>query len=659
MENLTLIKPEKVQNIINKFCYTIGMIPTSYKVSLTYEEQIIAIGHYLEETVIPALNNNAEAVAELQSLFVQLKDYVENYFTNLDVQEEINNKLDQMVATGELQNLLNLQYDELRNEVNEDIEEIRNVVTNVASGSPLVASSTSEMTNTSRIYINTTDGKWYYYNGTNWQIGGDYQSSGISNNSISIYKLDDLLQSNFDINYSKPLELGTAYTGYYKNDGTITENESFINFHYNLVNGKKYIFNGYDSAQAQSIIIKDNSNNLIYVSNPNNQIKNECLIFECNENNLTAYMSVSKKDYEKGSSYIYNMFMLRELTNIYNNLKYNSNIPEIKSFIGYTRSSDLSLTPPSVNFNLIDTEGEVKFYQMNKGCKYKINAWNHANICGLVVVDNYKNIIYASSTSNIGPTRTEFNYEFTAEDDGIIILTTYQPNVMPTSIKKINNNIEINLSVLNEKSITFNGDSICASNNGGYGKIIADMFNMKYQNIAVGGATIIPNTYSGDIPRHWISNTINNMDISDYAILEGGVNDSSLGLPLGTISNGYDAELNTSTYYGAFENMLKQLIKRFAGKKYGYIAVHQMTPNYRIINDPSTSYYYASKNCCEKWGVPFLDLNDKVPPFAFLINTSLSSLPTTYTKDGDGWHPNELGYKKYYVDKIVNWLESL
>ena len=83
MENLNLIKPEKVQNIINKFCYTIGMIPTSYKVSLTYEEQIIAIGHYLEETVIPALNNNAEAVAELQSLFVQLKDYVENYFTNV------------------------------------------------------------------------------------------------------------------------------------------------------------------------------------------------------------------------------------------------------------------------------------------------------------------------------------------------------------------------------------------------------------------------------------------------------------------------------------------------------------------------------------------------------------------------------------------------
>ena len=106
MGDLKLIKPLGVQNIINKFCFTIGMIPSSYKLSLTYEEQIIAIGQYLEETVIPALNNNAEAVAELQALFVQLKDYVENYFDNLDVQNEINNKIDQMAQSGELQEIV-------------------------------------------------------------------------------------------------------------------------------------------------------------------------------------------------------------------------------------------------------------------------------------------------------------------------------------------------------------------------------------------------------------------------------------------------------------------------------------------------------------------------------------------------------------------------
>lgn len=112
MENLNLIKPLGVQNIINKFCFTIGMIPSSYKLSLTYEEQIVAIGKYLEETVIPALNNNAEAVAELQTLFIQLKDYVENYFDNLDVQNEINNKLDTMAQSGELADIIG-QYLEL------------------------------------------------------------------------------------------------------------------------------------------------------------------------------------------------------------------------------------------------------------------------------------------------------------------------------------------------------------------------------------------------------------------------------------------------------------------------------------------------------------------------------------------------------------------
>lgn len=107
MADLKLIKPLGVQNIINKFCFTIGMIPSSYKLSLTYEEQILSIGKYLEETVIPALNNNAESVAELQALFVQLKDYIENYFDNLDVQNEINNKLDEMAQDGTLANIIN------------------------------------------------------------------------------------------------------------------------------------------------------------------------------------------------------------------------------------------------------------------------------------------------------------------------------------------------------------------------------------------------------------------------------------------------------------------------------------------------------------------------------------------------------------------------
>lgn len=120
MANIQELKPvNSVQNIINKFCYTIGMIPTSYKLSLSYEEQVIAIGRYLEETVIPALNNNAEAVVELQNLYIELKNYVDNYFNDLDVQEEINKKLDEMAQNGELKELMQPFFNDLIEKINQ------------------------------------------------------------------------------------------------------------------------------------------------------------------------------------------------------------------------------------------------------------------------------------------------------------------------------------------------------------------------------------------------------------------------------------------------------------------------------------------------------------------------------------------------------------
>ena len=61
--------------------------------------------------------------------------------------------------------------------VNDNISSLDAKVNSLASGSPLVASSTSDMTDTTRVYVNTTDGHWYWYNGTDWQDGGAYQST--------------------------------------------------------------------------------------------------------------------------------------------------------------------------------------------------------------------------------------------------------------------------------------------------------------------------------------------------------------------------------------------------------------------------------------------------------------------------------------------------
>lgn len=106
MADLNELKPVGKLNPFAKFCCTIGNLPTSYMISLTYEEQLLWLCKYLEDTVIPAVNTNAEAVQELQELYVVLKNYVDHYFENLDVQEEINNKLDEMADDGTLQEII-------------------------------------------------------------------------------------------------------------------------------------------------------------------------------------------------------------------------------------------------------------------------------------------------------------------------------------------------------------------------------------------------------------------------------------------------------------------------------------------------------------------------------------------------------------------------
>lgn len=615
--------------------------------------------------VIQSVNNQNETIGDYIDQFNELHDYVEDYFDNLDVQREINNKLDDMTNDGTLARLIGVYCQPLLDAQDAEIANIRTIAENVASGSPLTASSTSDMTDTTRVYVNTSNGKWYYYDGDSWEIGGDYQSSGISNGSIDILMFNGLLKSNYYDVYSTPLDLGNAYTGFYKPDGTLTDNASFVNYHYALENGKIYTFNGENNYQCTGLVIMDGSNNVIYQSNPDVTTRANCTVtFQCKQNGLTAYISHSGS-YDDTDIRAYNT-MLREMTNVYNMLKYSHTIPVIQTINKAVRADRIS--QDKIVF-FTGANSSTKMYQMNKGRTYSINYNNFSNICDLLIATNDNQIIYASSNSNIGSDVVPGTYTFTAESDGYILLTTFTQlsvEYVP-SITVVNEEIDgFVQSVLANKSISYNGDSICAGAgyHGGYAKIIGDMFNMTVENIAVGGATITTNTYyGGGGARHWISDTIDEMTATyDYAILEGGVNDSSLSVPLGTISDGYNAVLDTTTYYGAFENMLKQLITRFKGKKYGYIAVHQMATNYRITNDPSTSYYWASRKCCEKWGVPFLDLNDKIPPFNFFPSdgdAGLYALRTTYTKDGDGWHPTEAGYKKYYVDKIISWLESL
>ena len=78
------IEPAKLRPF-SRFIMSIGELPTSYLDSLSYAEQVTWFCDYLQNKVIPAIDNNAEALEEVQGLMTQLQEYVNNYFTNLDV----------------------------------------------------------------------------------------------------------------------------------------------------------------------------------------------------------------------------------------------------------------------------------------------------------------------------------------------------------------------------------------------------------------------------------------------------------------------------------------------------------------------------------------------------------------------------------------------
>lgn len=100
------VKITTIENPSKFITFCQKVIPLAFDESMSYYECLCAIKNYIEKTVVPAVNGNADATAELAQLFNQLNDYVTNYFDNLDVQDEINNKLDAMVEAGTLQEII-------------------------------------------------------------------------------------------------------------------------------------------------------------------------------------------------------------------------------------------------------------------------------------------------------------------------------------------------------------------------------------------------------------------------------------------------------------------------------------------------------------------------------------------------------------------------
>lgn len=206
--------------------------------------------------VVQSVNNQNETIADYIDKFNELHDYVHDYFDNLDVQQEINNKLDNMAEDGSLTELIKRYVDPIYEAYEASINEtltttienqntritgVEHEVASAVQGTPLVASSTAGMTETDRIYVNSTDGHWYYYDGDSWNDGGEYQAVAIADNSIDGDSLVTPLQKS--VNYEVPIDI-TYTSGHYinKNGSDSTTNNSYLSSLISLKKGDTIIF---------------------------------------------------------------------------------------------------------------------------------------------------------------------------------------------------------------------------------------------------------------------------------------------------------------------------------------------------------------------------------------------------------------------------------
>lgn len=521
------------------------------------------------------------------------------------------------------------------------------------SGAPLAVSSTSEMSDTTKVYVNKTDGKWYYYDGDSWEIGGTYQSTEVADNAIDIYKLDDLLAINFDKSYAN-INFGNATTGHYKyiNDGVITdvENASYNYYDVSLDNNTIYNFGGFNNFSVPAIIVYDSSDNsVVYttpIANSLTRFENVSLVFKTNKSGLKAY--INKALYNVHTvpyCYVYNTFLTK--INKVDTEKSITKLTEIDGYLCDLRSES-EVTIDTIRMSPY-ADGHTNVYKLSKGVKYIVKSSNVYNYCGLVILNEKMQLSYKSSSENVGGTPVPFTYEFTATNDGYVYLLdwTYNSIHIKSSIIAKNGNKYKNLKW------SLIGDSLTDPNVNDsvkkYYSYIQDDLGIQLQNLGQSGCGYMRKFQGGN---NFVEQSLLLDDDVDVVTIFGSFNDQHYFDNMGTTS-----DVTTSTLLGSVYVALTNIITNNPNAKIGVIlptpwASTGLNPN--NLSDNANTYIEGIRTIAHKLSIPVLDLFYESNMYAWR-----SAFRSLYYVNSDGVHPNSDGNKRFayeieaFIKKLI------
>ena len=153
-------------------------IPYDFNGTLSLENKFVVLFKTVKEMFT--------AQDELVKSYKDLYDFINNYFDNLDVQEEVNKKVDELAKDGTLLQL------------------IKPYIVNNAN--PIMVNSTSMMNDSNKIYVLSNNMHIYYWNGTTFTDSGNIY--GISDNlhghGLLFYSLESTPAEFRDLNNLLP-----------------------------------------------------------------------------------------------------------------------------------------------------------------------------------------------------------------------------------------------------------------------------------------------------------------------------------------------------------------------------------------------------------------------------------------------------------------------
>lgn len=109
------------------------VIPAVYDGSISVYEMLCKLTAYINQ-IIDNMDGQQTDITNLLNAYKQLQEYVNTYFDDLDVQDEINNKLDTMASSGELTALITPWFQTSYNDLSARVATLEATVASLETG---------------------------------------------------------------------------------------------------------------------------------------------------------------------------------------------------------------------------------------------------------------------------------------------------------------------------------------------------------------------------------------------------------------------------------------------------------------------------------------------------------------------------------------------